>query len=84
MVLQGPGLHQLEQCSRAPGHERHHLLQGCPLDLAGQAGAALGMGRAIEAGYHLEVRLVLADGIALGVAGARLRAIAEGTFSGGH
>ena len=45
MVLQGPDLQQLEQCRRAPGHKRHHLPDAGPLDLAGLAGAVLGVGR---------------------------------------
>ena len=84
IVLQGPGLHQLEDPRRASGHQGHHLLQAGPLDLAGLAGAALGVGRALEAGDHLEVRLVLAGRISLGVAGTGLGAVAQGLLSGGH
>ena len=75
LVLQCPDLQQLEQCRRTPGHERHHLLEAGPLDLAG---AALGVGRALEAGDHLEVGLVLAGGISLGVAAAGFGTVAEG------
>ena len=41
-------------------------------------------GGAVEAGDPLGKRLALAGGIALGVAAARLGAVAEGTFSGGY
>ena len=47
MVLQGLGLHQIEERWRALGHESHHLPQAGPLDPAGLACAALGMGRPV-------------------------------------
>ena len=84
MALQGPGLHQLEDPGRASGHQCHHLLQAGPLDLAGLAGAALGVGRPLEAGDHFEVRLVLAGSVALGVAGTGLGAVAEGASGIGN
>ena len=71
MVRQRPCLHQLEERRRAPGHERHHLPETGPLHLAGLAGAALGVERAVEAGDHLEIGLVLAGGIALGARRSR-------------
>ena len=49
MVLQYPGLDQLEQPGRAPGHQRHDLPDAGLLDLAGLAGAALGMRGALKA-----------------------------------
>ena len=73
-VLQRPDFHQLEEGRRAPGHEGHHFPDAGPLDLAWLAGALPGVGWALEAGDHLEERLVLA----LGVAGAGFGAVAEG------
>ncbi len=52
MAVQHPGLHLFEQPGRAPGHQRHHLLQAGPLDLAWLAGAALGVGRTLQAGQE--------------------------------
>ena len=45
-ILQGPGLHQLEESGRASGHQRHQPLQAGPLDLAGLRGAFPGVGGA--------------------------------------
>ena len=70
MVLQRPDFYQFEEPGGTPGH---YLLQVGSFHLAGLAGAVLGVGRAFEAGNCLEVRLVLAGGVALGVAGARAR-----------
>ena len=84
MTLQGLGLHQLKEGRRASGHERHHPREAGPLHLAGLADALPGMGWAVEAGDRLDKRLLLAGGIALGVAGAGLGAVAEGAVSGGN
>ena len=78
LAFQRPDLHEVEEPGRRPGQERKHLLKASPLDMAWLAGATLGVGRALEAGDHLEVRLVLAGSVALGVAGAGLVAVAEG------
>jgi hypothetical protein len=42
------------------------------------------MGRAVEGGQHLEVRLALAGGISLGIAAAWLGAVSEGAVFGSH
>ena len=84
MVLQGPGLHQLEERWRALGQKGHHLPEAGPLDLAGLACAALGMGRPIEAGQDFEVSLVLAGSVTLGVAAAGPGTIAGLALSCGH
>ena len=69
MALHRPGLQQLDERLRTPGHQCPHLLQAGPLQMAGLGSAALGVVWAVEAGDHLEVRLVLSGSIALGVAG---------------
>ena len=68
LAFQRPDFHQFEEPGRRPGQKGHHLPEAGPLDLAGLAGAALGVGRPLEAGQGLEVSLVLAGGIALSVA----------------
>ena len=77
MILEGPGLHLVEQPGRRLGQQGHDLLQAGPLHLAGLAGAASGMGRAVQAGQDLEVGFVLAGSVALGVTAAGLGAVAE-------
>ena len=54
------------------------------LYLARLAGAALRVGRSLQAGDDLEVCFVLAGGVALGIAAAGLGAVTEGKVSVGH
>ena len=84
MVLQYPGLHQLEERGRTPGHQRHDLPDARSLDLARLAGAVLCVGQTVQACHDLEVGLVLAGGVPLGVAAAGLGAVADGVFRIGH
>ena len=82
IVLQRPGLHQLEERRGSPGHQQdHHLPEAGPFNLAGLAGlpgAAHSVGWTLEAGQHFEVDLVLAGRVPIGVAAAGLGAVAEG------
>ena len=72
MIILYPGLDHFDERGRTPGHQRHHLPEAGPFHLAGLAPAILMMGRAVQVGQDLEVGLVLAGGIAFGVAGAGL------------
>ena len=80
MIVQRPGLHQIEDSRRTPGHQYHHLTEAGAPHLAGVASAVLGMGRALEAGQRLEVGFVLVDD----VAAAGFGAVAEGAGAVGH
>ena len=77
MFIQGPCLHQLEDGGGTWGHQGHHLPEAGPFHLAGLAAAVFSVRWAVEAGQDLEVGLILAGGVSLGVAAAGLRAVAD-------
>ena len=81
MVLQGPGIDQIEETGRAPGHHRHNLPEAGTFHLAGSAATVPVMWEAVQACQDLEVGHVLAlgvaGGVAPGVAAAGFEAVAD-------